>query len=247
MVGETTGKEKRRRSLRSVGQTPTTVHSKESPHVTSGNFQSPDSTKKRPTMPSAVSYTRQVSKSKKYGCSHQDSKAQRRPKFGWPESTEKRPKPNRSGLFTASSEIGTSVGGRSTLAGSKSFKSPFVLFWQFCLFALFAASLKDITIASHNLHSFKQSGAYHKSCIENNGGIWFAQELWLSEKQLPLMQQLGTQFVARSGMEKAVSDGILKGRPFGGVSICWVPDINHLVTPLTNFRHKDKLSNFHFF
>ena len=64
------------------------------------------------------------------------------------------------------------------------------------------------------------------------------QELWLSEKQLPLLQQLGTQFVARSGMEDAVSGGILVGRPFGGVSVSWSPDLDHAIFPITNFRHK---------
>ena len=64
------------------------------------------------------------------------------------------------------------------------------------------------------------------------------QELWLSEKQLPLLQQLGTQFVARSGMEDAVSGGIHVGRPFGGVSISWSPDLDHVIFPIDNFRHK---------
>ena len=64
------------------------------------------------------------------------------------------------------------------------------------------------------------------------------QELWLAEKQLPLLQQLGTQFVARSGMEDAVSGGIHVGRPFGGVSISWSPDLDHVIFPIDNFRHK---------
>ena len=65
-----------------------------------------------------------------------------------------------------------------------------------------------------------------------------AQELWLSEQQLPQLQKLDAQYVARSGMEDAISSGILKGRPFGGVSITWSHDLNHVVTPLTNYQHK---------
>ena len=53
-----------------------------------------------------------------------------------------------------------------------------------------------------------------------------------SEKQIPTLQQLGTQYIARSGMEQAVSSGILVGRPFGGVSIAWSPSLNHLIMPL---------------
>ena len=108
----------------------------------------------------------------------------------------------------------------------------------FCLFFVFAASLTDITVASHNLHSFKKSGAYHKACVERHGGIWMGQELWLSEKQLPSLQQLGSQFVARSGMEDATSNGVMLGRPFGGVSITWSSNLNHLISPISNFRHK---------
>ena len=47
-----------------------------------------------------------------------------------------------------------------------------------------------------------------------------------------------TQYVARSAMEDAISSGILRGRPFGGVSIAWSPKINGAVKPLTNFPHK---------
>ena len=65
-----------------------------------------------------------------------------------------------------------------------------------------------------------------------------AQELWLTEKQLTQLHQLGTQFVARSGMEEAVSSGVLRGRPFGGVSIAWSSDLNHVITPLPNYKHK---------
>ena len=39
-------------------------------------------------------------------------------------------------------------------------------------------------------------------------------------------------------MEDAVSSGILVGRPFGGVSISWSQNMEHLVSPLSNYRHK---------
>ena len=64
------------------------------------------------------------------------------------------------------------------------------------------------------------------------------QEHWLSERQLPLLQKLNAQFVARSGMEEAISTGIHKGRPFGGVCISWSSDLNHVVSPLTKYKHK---------
>ena len=52
------------------------------------------------------------------------------------------------------------------------------------------------------------------------------------------MQQLGTQYVARSGMEDSIANGILQGRPFGGVCIAWSPGLNQAIRPLSNFCHK---------
>ena len=64
------------------------------------------------------------------------------------------------------------------------------------------------------------------------------QELWLSEKQLAELHQLDARFVARSVMQEALSSGILRGRPFGGVSIAWSNDLDHAMIPLANYRHK---------
>ena len=95
-----------------------------------------------------------------------------------------------------------------------------------------------MTIGSHSLHGFKTSSSYHKQCLNAQNSIWLAQELWLTEKQIPSMQQLNTSFIARSGMEDAVSAGALRGRPFGGVSIAWSRDLDHVVTPLASYKHK---------
>ena len=65
-----------------------------------------------------------------------------------------------------------------------------------------------------------------------------AQELWLSNKQLSQLKYLDAQFIASSGMEDAVSSGVMRGRPFGGVSITWSSDLNHIITPLTDYKHK---------
>ena len=91
----------------------------------------------------------------------------------------------------------------------------------FQLYLIFASPNDSncITIGSHNLHSFKKSSAFHKSCLETYGGIWMGQELWLMERQLPLLAELGVQFAARSGMENAVSSGVHSGRPFGGSAL----------------------------
>ena len=88
------------------------------------------------------------------------------------------------------------------------------------------------------MYGFNTAGTFHKSCIQSFGGIWFSQEHWLSTQNLTRLQSLDAQYVARSGMEDAVSAGVLRGRPFGGVSIAWSKDLNHLIFPLTNYKHK---------
>ena len=109
---------------------------------------------------------------------------------------------------------------------------------SFCLLFTFAATLSNVVIATHNLHGFKTSSAYHKSCINSHGGVWMCQEHWLSESQIPLMQNLGCQFFARSGMEEAISSGIYRGRPFGGVGIAWSSNLDQSIVPLTSYKHK---------
>ena len=112
----------------------------------------------------------------------------------------------------------------------------FIFFGTFHNHLVFAAKEQKITVASHNLHGHGQL-TYHQQCIQNYPGIWMAQETWLSEAQIPRLKELGVQYVARSGMEHAVSTSILRGRPFGGVSIAWSPELNHLISPLTNYKH----------
>ena len=127
---------------------------------------------------------------------------------------------------------GSRIGSTSqSQARNKSFSTTL-----FRLLFLFAA-ITNFTVGSHNLHSYKKSQQFHKSCIEKFGGVWLGQELWLTEKQIPTMTALGVQFVARSGMENAVSTGILRGRPYGGVSVAWSADLNHVVKPLVNYKH----------
>ena len=111
----------------------------------------------------------------------------------------------------------------------------FIIFSTFCSLFTFASVNKQFSIASHNLHSFKKSSAFHKQCIDTYGGVWMAQELWLPESCLSQLASLGVQFVARSGLEEAVSNGIMRGRPYGGVSIAWSPDMDHIIKPLVNY------------
>ena len=169
---------------------------------------------KRRQIPSAVIYTNTELKSPTSGCLVRQSKGQKPPKFELPRPMKERLRTPISGQSTAKFVIGRKsreVGNKrqKEFVHKKSFVSiPTILL--FCLSAIFTAS--SITKASHNLHGFKKCSAYHQSCIQRYEGIWL-------ERQLQRLNSLGTQFVARSSMEDAISTSILRGRPFGGVSI----------------------------
>ena len=119
-----------------------------------------------------------------------------------------------------------------------------IIFILFQISFIFAAPINDICIGSHNLHGFKKSGDYHRQCIQTHNGIWFSQELWLQQSQLSQLNQLGFQFVARSGMEHATSAGMLRGRPFGGVGIAWSHDLDHVILSRTFVINASLQSNY---
>ena len=234
MIGKSPDVKRKPKILPSVEQTRTMVSLKGCHSAITGNSQSPGWKRERP-MTLCDEFSIQPGwKCKRYGCLSPNSEAQRRPKSGSHESIEKKPRTSQFGQYTAKFETGNLAGKRPTQPN----KPVNLVFWSFCLSFFFAATFNDITVGSHNLHSFNQSGSYHKKCIEEHGGIWSGQEHWLAEKQLSRLQLLGTQYVARSGMEQAVSGGLLVGRPFGGVSIAWSPNLDHLIRPLSNFVHK---------
>ena len=178
--------------------------------------------------------------SEKSMSSTQKTKGRNLPKSESRLSTEKKRKMKKSGLNLPLCATGFTNQNQQT--GKRPIKettfriSVFVILVS--IISNFASIQKQIVIGSHNLHGFKKSVDYHRSCIRNHGGVWFAQELWLQEKQLSQLQQLDSQFTAHSGMESAVSAGMLRGRPFGGVSIAWSRDLNHVMNPVSNFRHK---------
>ena len=203
------------------------------------NLPFTDSTLRHCPMTSAAICTVRASKSQISGCLNPQLREQKPQKCVLIRPMREEPKIPLSGPFTAKSVNGkikpVVIDPRKESHHPKSLLSspPMVLF---CLSLIFAAT--TITFATHNLHGFKKSSAYHQSCIQRHEGVWLGQETWLTEKQFPLMSSLGTQFVARSSMEDAISSGVFRGRPFSGVSIAWSPNLNGSVSPLTNFRHK---------
>ena len=173
------------------------------------------------------------------------SKEPRQPKCAWPESTKIGSKMLICGQSTAGSPTGSMVlrSSQNQWCLTKHSKmSTLTIITLFCALLTFASvnqtHSRSITVGSHNLHGFPARSNYHSSCIKSYGGVWLGQELWLSEHQLHQMNDMNCEYVTRSGMEDALSAGVLRGRPFGGVSISWSPDMNSLVVPLTNYKHK---------
>ena len=181
------------------------------------------------------------------GSETQPSVVPKRPRYEWPWNTRPRSKTKISGQSIVKSETGftnpkTSKDKEQTRSIERALPNSVILI-LFCLnvlipFASTNSLSSKITIASHNLHGFSGRAQYHKSCLMSHGGIWMGQEHWLSDHNLTQLKQLNVQYVARSGMEEALSAGVMRGRPFGGVCIAWSPNINHIITPLTNYKHK---------
>ena len=186
------------------------------------------------------------SRSRTSGSSTPKLKAQKQLKFGSQSNTESGPKILLSGPFTRGSVTGISLDQKKEKSekprplsrlGHNPVFSTFIVFWLLLIFAA-SATQTMVNFATHNLHGFSKSANYLNHCIQSHGGIWFIQEHWLAESQLNQLQSLNAQFVARSGMEDAVSSGVYRGRPFGGVAICWLPELSHVITPISDFKHK---------
>ena len=228
-----------------------------------GNTALPGSILKRAVIQSATTFKHRGLRSRKSGCCPLRSREHGWLKYEWLGSTKRGQSVPPSGLFTAKSAIGNLTSQKPRTAtttttgnnnnnnnnnqnnnnnnnNNNSNKMSSVLFMLLlsCSLFTFAASFNDIPIFSFNLHGFKSSSAYLKSSVAKHGGIWLCQELWLSEQQLPQLNQINAQFVARSGMEEAISDRIYSGRPFGGVCIAWSSKFNNSISPLSNIRHK---------
>ena len=126
-----------------------------------------------------------------------------RPKFALPESMGKEPRTQLYGQSIVESGIGILVNRKPKSTKGRIHRSQepgrahrsqepgqtrsrpgtqMRIFTSFCFTLIFAASLTNIYVGSHNLHGFKQSGSYHKTCLDRYAGIWMGQEHWLSDE-----------------------------------------------------------------
>ena len=78
-----------------------------------------------------------------------------------------------------------------------------------------------IRVVSFNLHGYKNNLDFLQQLLSSND-IVFVQELWLYDSELPLLSMLSNDFIvyAQSGMTNdATQEGMIRGRPFGGVAV----------------------------
>ena len=82
---------------------------------------------------------------------------------------------------------------------------------------------RDLRIRSFNMHGLNQGESLLKHmCMNNNFDVLLLQEHWLSPANIHRINDItGADFIcySSSSMSKECSSDILRGRPYGGLSI----------------------------
>ena len=86
----------------------------------------------------------------------------------------------------------------------------------------------DVTTVHKNNWDFLQQ-------LPGSNDIVFVQELWLYDTELLLLSMLPNDFIvyAQSGMTNATQEGMIRGRPFGGVAVFIRKSFCHLTSLLS--------------
>ena len=84
-------------------------------------------------------------------------------------------------------------------------------------------ALTNLSIVSYNMHGFNQGASFLRSTCDGTSppDIIYIQENWLTPSNLYKINNFSQNFTAFgiSAMANAIDNGILRGRPWGGVSI----------------------------
>ena len=89
-----------------------------------------------------------------------------------------------------------------------------------------------IRISSYNCKSFKRNvNGIARLC--NISDIVFVQEHWLFPSDLPLLNNVHQEFMSFGISSIDPSDGLLLGRPYGGVAVLWRNSLAPFVKPLS--------------
>ncbi len=79
-----------------------------------------------------------------------------------------------------------------------------------------------ISVVSFNLHGINQGlPALLQICTDISPCVFFVQEHWLSSENCDLLMNCSDNYMCyfSSPMDRVISTGILRGRPYGGVAI----------------------------
>ena len=90
-----------------------------------------------------------------------------------------------------------------------------------------------LSIASYNMFGF-HNGLSMLYDLCGSHSIIGVQEHWLRGDELIKLSRVHPDFnfYGASGMHKALSTALLRGRPFGGVGILWHRSLNSFITPI---------------
>ena len=109
---------------------------------------------------------------------------------------------------------------------------------------MISMATSQLRIITFNCHGLKSSVPYISTLCDNND-IVFLQETWLAVDELVLLKQIHPDFTGYQYGVSAMdmSDGILKGRPHGGLGILYRKKFSkccHKQTKkaLQSFEHK---------
>ena len=97
-----------------------------------------------------------------------------------------------------------------------------------------------LTVCSFNMHGFTNSNSYLKDlCLGND--LIFVQEHWLLSQHLSKFNSVSDSFLfyGVSAMDTVCSQGILRGRPFGGVGVLVRKSFSSSVS-LCGFHHDNR-------
>lgn len=100
-------------------------------------------------------------------------------------------------------------------------------------FFLQMAVINSLSLCSYNMFGYR-NGFSMLNELCNKYLIVAIQEFWLREDELDKLDLIHCDYTyyAASGMNSAVAQDILKGRPFGGVGFLWHKSLNGIIEPI---------------
>ena len=97
----------------------------------------------------------------------------------------------------------------------------------------------NLRTMTYNMRGFSQGSSFLKeTCDSGSYNVIFLQEVWLAPALMHKIQNLSPDYVCygSSAMQQAVSTGLLRGRPFGGVNILVHKSLSRAVSHVSPFE-----------